>query len=593
MAGETADARRSNWTDSLPVLRLLRTFKLAITPERLGLALAAVVACYLVGRLLDSLWLMADAGVVVQAQAAGRISEIEAFDRLGAANLPDWKQAASAAGRSTADAARTVEQAVSADEVKRARDKLDELRNAALDALRQNTALSASERKRQQDELRRAIDSVRLMLAGRDAAGGVEQAVGRVLQLASEPAARTTIESALRRQQLRADARRSSPRGPFAALLDYECGCFAAAVRGVACGNWSFSSAAAGGPGMLSSIASGGNGVIWVVTQRPLYALCYGFLHLAVFALLGGAICRHAAIQLTRDENPGWSAAVRFARQKYMNFLLAPLSAIGLILIGGCVISVVSLIGALPWLGELAAGVSFGLTLVGGVVLALLLIATVLGFPLFAPTIATEGSDMLDAVSRAFNYVSHRFWSTVFYCGVLLIYGGVCFIGVRLVALLALKLSNDFAGAGMDAFWWNLNAGTDTVGKLEAMWRMPAWGELSLLPAAGGEPFWGSFFNAPLSMTETIAAWMIAAWVFLVVGLVGAFAVSFYLCGSSAMYLLLRREVDATEYEEIFYEEEADNDEPDAEPKPPAPGDAGPRSTPLPVVGAPPGDAAH
>lgn len=591
MAGEPADARRLAWTDSLPALRLLRTFKLAIAHERIGLALVAVLACYLVGRGLDALWLMAGAGVEVQAQPTGGQSEIDAFDQVGAALLADWKRTASAASRSMADAARALEQSVPADEVKRAFLKLEEVRGAALAGLRENRSLSSADRSRQIDELQRAFDSVLMILGGHGGAAPADPALARVIPYLTEPAARNTIESALRRQQLQADARRSRPRGPFAALLDFESRCFSAAVRGAVCGNWSFATSERG-PGMLSSVASAGNGLIWLATQRPLYALCYGLAHFAIFALLGGAICRHVAVQLTREQSIPVGAAVRFAREKYVNFLLAPLSAIGLVLVGCLLLALISLIGAVPWLGELAAGLSFGLTLLGSGVLALLLIATALGLHLFAPTIATEGSDMFDAVSRAFGYVWQRFWSMLLYSGVLLIYGGVCFVGVRLVAMLTLKLANATAGAGMDAFWWNLNSRTDTVGKLEAIWRMPAWGELSLLPALDGRPFWGTFFNAPLSTTETIAAWMIAAWVFLVVGLVGAFVVSFYCCGSSAMYLLLRREADATEFEEIFYEEEADEEEAGAATAPAAPGEGeAPRGTPLPVVSAPP--AAH
>jgi hypothetical protein len=80
-----------------------------------------------------------------------------------------------------------------------------------------------------------------------------------------------------------------------------------------------------------------------------------------------------------------------------------------------------------------------------------------------------------------------------------------------------------------------------------------------LLPAAGGTPFWGVFANAPLSFGESAATWLMRCWIYLLVGVVAAFGVSFYFCGSTEMYFLLRRSVDATDYEEIFYEEEEED----------------------------------
>jgi len=72
-----------------------------------------------------------------------------------------------------------------------------------------------------------------------------------------------------------------------------------------------------------------------------------------------------------------------------------------------------------------------------------------------------------------------------------------------------------------------------------------------------------------------------ALWVYLVVGLVAAFVVSFFFCGSTQMYFLLRRDVDATDYEEIYYEE------PEEEPAAPEAGTGFVTETPAPVTPAP------
>jgi hypothetical protein len=89
------------------------------------------------------------------------------------------------------------------------------------------------------------------------------------------------------------------------------------------------------------------------------------------------------------------------------------------------------------------------------------------------------------------------------------------------------------------------------------MWTMPPWADLSLLPSTT-TPFWGWFYNGPLTGSEWLSTFFFALWVFLLVGLVAAFVVSFFFCGSTQMYFLLRRDVDATDWDEIYYEEPAE-----------------------------------
>jgi hypothetical protein len=204
-------------------------------------------------------------------------------------------------------------------------------------------------------------------------------------------------------------------------------------------------------------------------------------------------------------------------------------------------------------------GLFYFLALLGGVALVALLLGSLLGFHLMWPTIAVEGSDAFDAVSSSFSYVIQRIWQVAFYGFVLLVYGVVGFVLVRLAAMLLLKLTHEFTGAGLELFGWITSVETSTIGKLDAMWNMPDWQDLSLLPAAGGTPFWGVFANAPLSFGESAATWLMRCWIYLLVGVVAAFGVSFYFCGSTEMYFLLRRSVDATDYEEIFYEEEEED----------------------------------
>ena len=83
---------------------------------------------------------------------------------------------------------------------------------------------------------------------------------------------------------------------------------------------------------------------------------------------------------------------------------------------------------------------------------------------------------------------------------------------------------------------------------------------MALLPTVGGTPFWGLLDPAPMRTWswDGVAAFFFTVWIYTVVGFVGAFVVSFYYCGSTQMYFLLRKDVDATDYDEIYIERAED-----------------------------------
>ncbi len=341
--------------------------------------------------------------------------------------------------------------------------------------------------------------------------------------------------------------------GPFRALLGYEMRCFAEAVRGVCTLDWGYS-ASPDRPSLVGGIFRAGTGVLWLMTQRSLYFVIYGLLHFAIFAFFGGAIARHVALEVAREETLSLKDAVNIARQKFIGLFLAPIVPIGMLLGIGIVTLVASLVGAIPVVGEILAGVLWGLALLAGFAMAMILLAVVLGAHLMWPTIAVEGSDAFDGVSHAVGYVAARPWKVAFYTLLLLLYGGVCFVLVRLIAMLTLKLTHVFADAGMSWLGLFSSARTEGLTKLDAMWHMPDWSGLSLLPTAD-TPFWGEFFRGDLPWHENVGAALIMIWVAFVLAAVGGFIVSFFFTGSTQMFFLLRRDVDAVDYNEIYTEE--------------------------------------
>jgi hypothetical protein len=614
MADEHGNPQGNYWSETFPFVRLFSTFKRAISFWPLMLGFSCVLSTYIAGRVLDAIWKASDAGVLVAAEripgragsgsgmvvltAGSATNEIQAFAQLDAGAFAAWvrdqkqrledrqaepeEEEPETGAESEADAEPEADAEAEADPVADMLALIDERVAKGLAGIDSDEETSSEEKEQARNELLRAADVIRLRMAGYDESiletAPLEASAVRLV-LGADPEVeqrqvgeeRGQLRSLLAQRQREAENERLQPRGPFIALLDYEMDCFAAAIQGVCNGRWGLSgSALSSEPAMIGSIASAGSGIVWLVTQRPCFSVIFAIILLLIFALFGTAICRVAAVRSAREEATSYATALRFSRQKLSGSIAAPLLPAGAFIVAAVCIFVGGLVAAI-WGLHTIAGVLYGLTLLGGVVLAFTLLAVVLGFHLMWPTISVEGSDAFDAVQRAVGYVFGRPWHTAFYSFVLLLYGGVSFVMVRIIGMLILKLSHVFTGAGMNLA---SSAETSTVGRLDAIWRMPSWQETPLLPAVGDANFWGSFGNAPLSGAESFTMFFIALWVFLTVGMVGAFVVSFYFCGSTEMYFLLRREVDAVDYDEIYYEELEDEfdeqEEPQAEQAAPA-----------------------
>ncbi len=619
-----AELRGISWSQTFPFVRLFRSFSLATALPRLGLALAGVLAIYGSGRLLDFVWTTVRGSAGVTVDAAGGMTEIEAYSLRGPAEMAAWRAQLSAARREAE--VRAVDQFTDAD-AEQARKKLESQSAMSLVAAAQRGKIAAARtlistrvqaglaeidksgdaatRAERRRELRESADYLRIVLAQLDAGGfSTERVRGGALERISAAGAPPTPQGQPSEEQTKAlekhrkdnedlaaavaaaealrSLRAATPRGPFISWIEFESRCFAAAIRGVCAGRLTYAgSAFSDQPSLIGSLASAGAGVMWLASYRPIYAALFGLVSLAILALVGGAISRGVAVQAARDESMSIGACLQFAREKLVQLLLAPLIPLAIFLLLSVFLIIGGLVGAIPFIGDALAGGFYILALLGGLGMALVLIALVAGFQLLWPTIAVEGSDAFDAITHAAGYVAQRIWHWAFYTILLLAYGGVAFVFVRLLALLLLKLTHTFTGIGMSLFGVFSSAQTDTVSKLDAIWSMPAWSEISILPTSGAVGFWGVFGAAPLGWGESLAYWLIAFWVFVVVGLVAAFVLSFYFSGGVMMYYLLRREVDATDYEEVYYEED------EGELPPPPPPAAETRGTPLPVMGAP------
>jgi hypothetical protein len=432
------ELRRIVWTEIFPFIRLFQSFQLAKRPERLAVALAAVLVCYVVGRTMDAIWIKAGYGLPASTAA------VTASVHPGA---------------------------------------------AALEAL-----------------MGRHADAI-------------------LISPTSIPSASTI--------------------GPFDAALTlgrHTLDAVAQSAAGVFGGQ---------GPGLLHAFEGVVRGKFALLSERPFFFFLFGFIALTVFAFAAAVISRQVAIESTRGEHLSLGQAMQFARDFWFEYFAAPLFVGAILSVGFLLLWVGGLIGAIPGLGQLVIGLGLPIALVIGFVLALTLIGATLGSHLMWPTLAVECSDKFDAVSHAFSYVGRRPWNLAFYGALTAIYGGLCYIMVRAIAFLTLKITH----AGLAATMGVGGADGEGLRKLERMWAMPDWSAFSIIPGAGA-PLYGDLFRAEnLGFFGNVGAGLIALWVFIVVGLVAAFAFSFWIAASVQMYLLLRRDVDQMEYHEVFYEQ--------------------------------------
>jgi hypothetical protein len=295
----------------------------------------------------------------------------------------------------------------------------------------------------------------------------------------------------------------------------------------------------------LHTIRDGLVGLAWLLVFHWFYAIVFSIFFLAVWGLFGGAIARLAAMHAAREERIPMTEGLRFSREKLLSFMAAPLLPAGAIIVGGAVLAAGGLVGLIPGVGEIIVGALFFLALLAGLAIALISIGAVVGFPLMHPTIAVEGSDGFDAVSRTYAYVYQRPWHTALYMFVSLLYGAICLLFVKLIIRVSLIAVHFFVGLTLN--WGTAFASSKAskdVPKLDALWTPPTldW----------GTPMIGTFDASKLANVSWFGQLLMKLWVYAGWAFLGAFVVSFFYCASTIIYLLLRKEVDATDIEDVY-----------------------------------------
>jgi hypothetical protein len=237
---------------------------------------------------------------------------------------------------------------------------------------------------------------------------------------------------------------------------------------------------------------------------------------LAVWAYFGAAISRVAAVQLATGEQVGFWAALRWAKAKWPAYFAAPLLPMLGVAVAVLPILVLGFLMRSDFLAFLATLV-WPLALVAGLVMAVLLIGVLLGWPLMWATISVEGTDSFDALNRTYAYVFQRPLRYFLYV-----------ILAAVIGWLGWFLVDNFAASVIWLASWAASWGAGSR-------------QIEVLTTGSG--------NSSLARG---AAWLIAFWGGCVKLLAIGYAFSYFGIASTAIYYLLRRDCDARETDEVF-----------------------------------------
>jgi hypothetical protein len=542
MSDETQMLRTIDWRSVFPFTHLFRAFRVAIHPAKLILALIAILLVYGAGRTLDGIWM--DRHLAVP-------NEVELYE---SPRTTDFDSAV-AARRAEAQARRdSVVREVLID-TKKPEEAVPEAKSVSngdakrLIAQRRETALSEARAARDIEE--KAATTPEAQRAVRER---YHAAVAAAFRQAGEDLAAVRDANGV---------------GLCLTFINYQAIQIDAVAGAILSWDWT------GSRGVLASLNRFiVTGPAWAIGHHPYFFTLFLAIALLVWSVIGGAIARIAAVHVSQDEKISVRQALRFSLNKLMSFFAAPVMPLLLVGIITLLLALIGWVSEIQYLGgavTIIVGALFIVLILVGVLVACALIAWVCGFGLMYPTIAVEGSDAFDAVSRSFSYVFARPWKMFFYAIIGLIYGAITYVFLRYVIYLTLS----FLHSSLN-LWTSQTAPTGYTSIANA-WTGPD-GPFDLSGTQHS--------NFSLTLAESIGGGLLTFWTYLFIALLGAYLLSFFVSVNTIMYYLLRYEVDATEIDDVYLEPNDDEFE-DSGMDTPAPSPVSAPETAAQAVGSP------
>ncbi len=318
---------------------------------------------------------------------------------------------------------------------------------------------------------------------------------------------------------------------------------------------------------------------------RKFAYLLFGCLWtLVVWAFFGTAISRVCLLRLCRDEQSGLDDGFEFAIDNFgtcLSALSMPLLGIAVLVIPNFFIGLLLNFDV----GTVIGGLIWFVVILLSFCVALLLLGLMFGWPLMVASVSCESQNSLDAMTRSFAYTFQRPLHYLFYSVIAVLFGGFCWFIVSKLAIAVIGLS----------FWttsWGANAGneermtiirgeqaqefevpvivTDEVVPNSLVQTQP---QVTPNPQTTAEPKTtpaGESADQPETDNKTVATFkdhknsaslifgqrVISFWTSFARTVAVAFLYGLFWCMASAVYLLLRYDVDETEMDEIYQVDE-------------------------------------
>lgn len=249
--------------------------------------------------------------------------------------------------------------------------------------------------------------------------------------------------------------------------------------------------------------------------QRFAHLLCCALWGLVVWGFFGGAITRHAAVTFARHENVPFVGLLAFASWKWKEYIIGPLFPLLGTLLVALFLALAGLLMRIDF-GILVAAFVWPLVLLGGFVMTFLLLGLFFGFPLMWSAISAEGTDAFGALSHSYSYTYQRPLHYLLYAFFAALAGVLGWILVNLFLNWILILTD-----------WGVSWGSGaSIGSILAN------EELGAIGGAGAN--------------------LIRFWTNALFTLAFGFVFAYFWCAAVVIYFLLRRSVDATQFDEVF-----------------------------------------
>ncbi|MDR0704129.1 MAG: hypothetical protein LBF88_03995, partial [Planctomycetaceae bacterium] len=232
---------------------------------------------------------------------------------------------------------------------------------------------------------------------------------------------------------------------------------------------------------------------------------------LLIWTFFGGMICRTVALRLTIDQSESGKELWQFIKQRGTGFLSSVIIIVLFILFFLFLIWFCGWCFSVPVFNYMMAFL-FPIVLLFGFFVTVLTIGLFFGWSLLFAAVSVDGSDGFDAVSRMFSYVYHRPLHYLVYWTVSGILGVLGFVFVSFFVEGVVTVTSGFGGFPVQT-------------------AVPAFGHLTLPETYAG-----------LSPPEHF----LLIWYGMVQLIKPAYTFAWFWTSSVAIYLLLRRSVDAT-----------------------------------------------